>query len=346
MLKKLKYIAYASLFVMTITASAVVSIFSALNTELENALSLSYVRQRAEIVDGKTLNAAIKDTTYATANTTVTSIIFDDYSATADGYYRYIVDGVNLIEGTEPVSVASDGTDSINMFRVENSDETVSVYILSDAQICATGNMTYCFYNLTGLETLLFNNFDVSGVTNMFGFFQNCSSLTALDLSMFYTTSLTSCQVLFAGCTSLETLDISNFDTSKVINMSSMFNGCKALKGVLDLTHFNTENVTTFYCAFQNCNNVTEFVLTSFNTSSATIMNNMFAYCSSITTLDLTSFDTRYATDMHSMFYGAKSLETIKVGSNWDEDSKTINGDTRNVSTMYTNCPAGGVTVV
>lgn len=346
MIKKIKYLAYASLFILAISASAVVSVFSALNTEVENALSISYERQMAEIVDGKTLNAAIKDTTYSTADTSVTSIVFDDYSATADGYYRYYENGVNLIEGADPVSVSSDGTDSINMFRVDNGDDTVSVYILSDAQICATGNMTYCFYNLTGLKTLVFNNFDVSGVTNMFGFFQNCSSLTALDLSMFYTPVLTTCQVLFAGCAKLQTLDISNFDTSNVINMSSMFNGCKALKGVLDLTHFDTSKVTTFYCAFQNCNSVTEFKLSSFNTSSATIMNNMFAYCSGITTLDLTNFDTRYVTDMHSMFYGATSLETIKVGSKWDSDSETLNGDTRNVSTMYTNCPAGGVTVV
>ena len=52
------------------------------------------------------------------------------------------------------------------------------------------------------------------------------------------------------NCSSLEKLDLSNFNTSNVTDMSSMFQNCSALKK-LDLSCFNTNNVkemkTMFY---------------------------------------------------------------------------------------------------
>lgn len=46
---------------------------------------------------------------------------------------------------------------------------------------------------------------------------------------------------MFYGCSSLKSIDVSHFDTSNVTDMSSMFYGCRSLTS-LDLSHFNVEN--------------------------------------------------------------------------------------------------------
>ena len=54
---------------------------------------------------------------------------------------------------------------------------------------------------------------------------------------------------MFQACYELENLDLSNFDTSNVTNMSWMFNKCNNLK-YLNLLNFtincNTDNMLTF----------------------------------------------------------------------------------------------------
>ena len=42
----------------------------------------------------------------------------------------------------------------------------------------------------------------------------------------------------FAGCSSLEYLDLSNFDTSNVTTMEFMFNGCSNLKEIKGINKF------------------------------------------------------------------------------------------------------------
>ena len=48
---------------------------------------------------------------------------------------------------------------------------------------------------------------------------------------------------MFNQCSKLIDLDLSNFDTRNVTDMSMMFMGCKSLSK-LDLTSFDTHNVT------------------------------------------------------------------------------------------------------
>ena len=48
---------------------------------------------------------------------------------------------------------------------------------------------------------------------------------------------------MFSGCSSLTELDISNFNTSNVTNMSGMFQECTELTQI-NISKFNTQNVT------------------------------------------------------------------------------------------------------
>ena len=89
---------------------------------------------------------------------------------------------------------------------------------------------------------------------------------------------------MFYGCSALTTLDLSSFDTQNVTDMNGMFYDCSALE-TLDLSNFDTQNVTD--------------------------MNNMFSGCSALETLDLSSFDTKNVTGMGGMFGYCSALETI-----------------------------------
>ena len=61
--------------------------------------------------------------------------------------------------------------------------------------------------------------------------------------------------------------------------MSFMFNGCSSLKE-LNLTNFNTNNVTSMKMMFKDCSSLKELNLDNFNTNNVSNMYKMFFGCS------------------------------------------------------------------
>ena len=57
---------------------------------------------------------------------------------------------------------------------------------------------------------------------------------------------------MFSGCNSLTNLNLSNFNTQNVTNMTSMFSGCTSLTN-LNLSNFNTQNVFDMSDMFKDC---------------------------------------------------------------------------------------------
>ena len=115
---------------------------------------------------------------------------------------------------------------------------------------------------------------------------------------------------MFSWCWALTTLDISSFDTQNVTNMSDMFRGCVTLT-TLDLSHFDTKNVTDMNCMLGGCSALTALDVSKFDTQNVTDMTHMFSSCEALTTLDLSHFDTKNVKDMKYMFYSCKVLTTI-----------------------------------
>ena len=70
---------------------------------------------------------------------------------------------------------------------------------------------------------------------------------------------------------------------------------------------------------FSGCKSLTALDLSSFDTSNVTDMRGMFYSCKSLTALDLSSFDTSNVTDMRGMFYSCESLTTIYCNSSWSD---------------------------
>ena len=68
---------------------------------------------------------------------------------------------------------------------------------------------------------------------------------------------------MFFCCHKLKGLNLSNFDTKNVTNMMEMFYGCKDLKK-LNLSSFDTKNVTNIRGIFCLCD-IENFNLSSFS---------------------------------------------------------------------------------
>lgn len=129
----------------------------------------------------------------------------------------------------------------------------------------------------------------------------------------------TSCLFMFRNCWRLESLDLSNFDTSQVTEMGGMFFWCVTLKS-LNLSFFNTSKVTSMFNMFRNCYSLTQLDVSNFNTSKVISMNAMFSGCSKLTSLDLSSFNTSKITniiEMICMFERCNSLTSIYISDKW-----------------------------
>ena len=118
----------------------------------------------------------------------------------------------------------------------------------------------------------------------------------------------------------LTTLDLSNFDTSQVTDMSYMFDDADNLT-TLDLSNFDTSKVTNMDHMFSNTYNLTTLDLSNFNTSKVTNMDSMF-FTSGLTSLNLSSFNTSKVTDMSYMFYDMRNLTSLDL-SNFDTSKVT-----------------------
>ena len=131
----------------------------------------------------------------------------------------------------------------------------------------------------------------------------------------------TTCANMFFYCKA-EEIDVSEFNTTNVTNMYQMFSYCSSLTS-LDLSSFNTSNVTNMQNMFYGCSSLTNLDLSSFNTSNVTNMTNMFSYCSSLTSLDLSSFNTSKTTNMSYLFDDCTKLKNLNI-SNFDFTNVTI----------------------
>ena len=70
---------------------------------------------------------------------------------------------------------------------------------------------------------------------------------------------LSSMTEVFSGCNALTSIDLSSFDTANVTNMGYLFKGCSSLVS-LDLSMFNTGSLTPVDYMFNNTGLTTIYV--------------------------------------------------------------------------------------
>ena len=130
-------------------------------------------------------------------------------------------------------------------------------------------------------------------------------------------------QYMFYNCGALTFLDLSGFDTKNVTSMNGMFYNCGALTS-LDLSGFDTKNVTSMTQMFSGCGALTSLNVSGFNTGNVMAMSYMFSGCQSLASIDLSDFDTKNVTSMNGMFYNCGALTSLDLSG----------FDTKNVTSM------------
>ena len=102
---------------------------------------------------------------------------------------------------------------------------------------------------------------------------------------------------------------------------------------IKEIPTLNTENLTTMYQFFNNCQNLTN--IPNINTSNVTNMNTMFGSCKKIKTIP--TLDTSKVTDMSNMFVGCTSLiEIPELYTNNVADMIGMFGNCDNLKTIPT----------
>ena len=136
---------------------------------------------------------------------------------------------------------------------------------------------------------------------------------------------------LFYNCLSLEELDLSKFNSSNITTNYWMFRQCSSLKKI-NLTNFDTSNSENMSDMFYGCKLLEEINVSSFNTQKVIIMRGLFNCCSKLKQLDLTNFDTKNVNDMCYMFNECFALESIKGLDKFDTQKVT------NMDGMFYKC--------
>ena len=119
---------------------------------------------------------------------------------------------------------------------------------------------------------------------------------------------------------------------NKIDNCNYMFYECFEITEI-DLTNFDSSNVTQTKMMFYKCESLTSLNLINFNTSKVKLMDNMLSDCKSLPSLNLSNFDTSQVTSMYSMFDECFSLNLLDLS----------NFNTSKVETMENCFPIAGL---
>ena len=141
---------------------------------------------------------------------------------------------------------------------------------------------------------------------------------------------MTDCSFMFSYCKNVKIIDLSSFDTTNITNMGHMFSGCSNITNII-LPSINTKKVTNMNYMFSGCRILTQLNLSSFDTGNVINMNNMFGNCKNLTDVDLSSFDTKKVVDLDNILLGCFNLRKMKIKRDLYEKIKNRVESPRNI---------------
>jgi surface protein len=154
-----------------------------------------------------------------------------------------------------------------------------------------------------------------SNSKNLFAYIGSAveSGVKIIGLDYLDTSSVTSMSYMFYN-SAVENLDLSEWNTENVTNLYATFISCTKLQ-TIDVSGWDTSNVTNMQNAFNSCRSLTSLNLSSLNTSKVTNMSYMFSNCTGLTELNLSNLDTSKVTNMSYMFRNCNSLTELSLSS-------------------------------
>ena len=206
----------------------------------------------------------------------------------------------------------------INIFCKKNNNKIFNLFYFQDSKITLKikgigyyslfGNeIKHNFTGINHLKEVKINGNRQNKIAYKYYFNQACN-----NVELTWDDNINHCGFMFWNCSQITEIDLSDFDTSQVTAMNGMFAYCSSLTS-LDLSNYETSKVIYMNWMFYGCSSLTSLNLSAFDTSKVVNMNDIFADCSSLISLNLSSFDTSQVTNMYYMFYNCVNLEYINL---------------------------------
>lgn len=256
---------------------------------------------------------------------TVPSNVIDswDVSNNQNGsVMAYILDEDN--DGLYELYIGQDGgvVANPNSARLFNYFTKVTKYDLTYFDTSKVTTMRLMFNKNFSLETIDISNFKTSNVTDLTALFQVNTKLTEIKgLANLDVSNVTSLSNAFMDCSSLKSLDITGWNTSKVEAMSSTFDDCSSLEEIKGLEDIDTSKVTTMRFLF-NHNVLKSLDLSKWNTSNVTDFFGIFNVSKIADLSSVANWDTSKVTNMQQVFRYV-NYETIDI-SGWINNSNLL----------------------
>ena len=183
----------------------------------------------------------------------------------------------------------------------------------------------YVFKSISHLKNVYINGNKQDTIKDKYHFNQ-----TDNYVELIFEDNIQNCDNLFRKCYNIIEIELSYFNTSQVTNMVRMFSYCTSLISI-NLSNFDTSNAKHMEYMFYNCISLTSLNLSNFITSKVVGMYSMFYNCSSLTTLNLSNFDTKKVNNMNNMFYRCSSITSLDL-SNFNTEKVT------HIQNMFYGC--------
>lgn len=221
-----------------------------------------------------------------------------------------------------------DGSLEIGNSDSENSTKPVADNFGEISKTIADGSPAW-LKSKNDIKTVIFN--EPVNLQSMKNLFAGCTNLVQItNPNNMKVENAKSAQSAFEDCMSLNALDVTSWNTTNVTDMSNMFKSCSNLNEI-NLNTFITDNVTNMSGMFKNCSNINNLTFDTVSTNKVTNMSEMFSGCSALKNLDLNRLVTSKVTDMSSMFSNCTSLVSLKI--NYLDVSEVTS-----ISKLFYNC--------
>ena len=299
------------------------SVYAAEPTDAEIVESIETIPDEAEIEGDFPEGGSVYEEPYIAAEAEPS----DDINALTDIVEEPAEDAVLAEAETPDPEEQEDSAETVDLpeeYSLLAEDAAVEEKVGVGSGTYQVGDGVYALYNADEGSVLFANNNTGSGVLwrdwdEKSGIYRGSVKSIGV-LRDFLGNSLEKVKLpadskqIFCKFTDMTTIDLSWFDTSNVTDMSYMFLNCKSLKN-LNLSSFDTSKVTNMACMFAECDDLKSIDLTKFNTSKVTDMSSMFSDCYSLESFDLSRFDTSNVESMNGMFSRCYRLTRLNLNN-------------------------------
>lgn len=299
-------------------------------------------------------------------NATAKTITLTKYNGSEETYKipaKAIIDGVeysvvlttggsNAVKGTSIKSVSvEEGVKLSTGYEMFSECTNIEELDLTGLDTSNISTLYKAFNGMSNLRKITLSGLDFSRVTSVREMFNTTSNIEEIDFSNTDMSSITTFayytpdgRYVFApymGMTKLKKINMKNFNTASLTTAERMFmiqvgsyNNQNHIEEI-DVTNWNTSNVTSFYETFAYCgvnNDITITGLDTLDTSKSTNFSGMFLTTKNINDLTgVENWDMSSATNLHSMFSGSRSITKLDLSS-WNTSNVT------DIGSMFISC--------